>query len=264
MIIYLDIFIIQNFIVNFFLLYITSQTMKMKTKIFWLVISAVFGALYAVIAIYTKSKYLFYIPLKCITAMIMILIVFRKKKLLVLIKAVLLFMLYSMLLAGLCIFIEINNSMSINIILNKISYKTLLSAIMLIYILIHRIVIYVQDRKEISSLIYEVDIVTEDETRKVRAFLDTGNELREPATNLPVMIVEERALPSLKIKSEDKFFIPYKVVNGFSGRLEGFKPKYINVHGINGIEQKEVIVALCSNFLSEVSDYNALLSRGIV
>jgi len=122
----------------------------------------------------------------------------------------------------------------------------------------------VQDRREIASLIYEVDIVTNSDVRKVRAFLDTGNELREPVTNLPVMIVEKEALNDLEIKSKDKFYIPYKVINGFSGMLEGFKPKYINIHSDNGIEQKEVIVALCNNMISEVRDYNALLSRGIL
>ncbi|MFU0823963.1 sigma-E processing peptidase SpoIIGA [Clostridium sp.] len=264
MVIYLDVFIIENFIVNFFLLYITSQTIKIKTEMRYLVISSVLGTLYAVVALYTKCKYLFYIPLKCITAIAMILILFRKKKVLVLFKAVLIFLLYSMLLAGLCIFIEINNSMNINIIINKVSYKILLSSIMLIYIFIHRIVVYVQDRREMTSLIYDVDIVTNSEVRKVKAFLDTGNELREPATNLPVMIVEKEALNNLEIKSKDKFYIPYKVINGFSGKLEGFKPKYINIYGDNGVEQKEVIVALCNNMISEVSDYNALLSRGIL
>jgi len=264
LVIYLDVFVIENFIVNFFLLYITSQTIKIRTKARYLVISSMLGTLYAVVALYTKSKYLFYIPLKCITAIAMILILFRKKKVLVLFKAVLIFILYSMLLAGLCIFIEINNSMNTNIIINKFSYKILLSSIMLIYIFIHRIVVYVQDRREIASLIYEVDIVTNSDVRKVRAFLDTGNELREPVTNLPVMIVEKEALNDLEIKSKDKFYIPYKVINGFSGMLEGFKPKYINIHSDNGIEQKEVIVALCNNMISEVRDYNALLSRGIL
>ena len=48
----------------------------------------------------------------------------------------------------------------------------------------------------------------------MRAFLDTGNELREPATNLPVLIVERDIFYDINLSKYDKFYIPYKVING--------------------------------------------------
>lgn len=264
MIIYLDVFIIQNLIVNFFLIYCTSQSVKINTKMIYIILSSVLGTLYAVAAVYTKAKFLFNIPIKLIIAFLMASIAFRKKNLLTAVKIAIIYIVYSMLLAGICLFIELNSNISTTLTLNKFSYKTLLSSIMVIYVFLHRLITYLKDRKDISCLIYDVDIIIEDEVNKVRAFLDTGNELREPATNLPVMIVEEQALPNLKIKSDEIFFIPYRVINGFNGKLTGFKPKYINIHKNSQIEKKEVVIAICNGVLSDLNDYNALLSRGIL
>ncbi|KEI17872.1 sigma-E processing peptidase SpoIIGA [Clostridium haemolyticum] len=261
MILYLDIFILENFMVNFFLLYITTQTLRLKQKILYVILASIIGTAYAMFMVYSKFQYFFNIPLKFFIAIIMILIVFRKKNLLFLFKATVVFIIYSMLLAGICIFIEINGT---NNILVGFSYKYLILAIMFFYIVIHRLVSYIRDRNEINNFIYEIDIVMNDITKKVKAFLDTGNELREPVTNLPVMIVEKSIIPISELNTQNKFIIPYRVVNGFTGKLEGFKPKYIEVHKKNTVEKREVIIALCDNGLSELNDYNALLSRGII
>ena len=70
---------------------------------------------------------------------------------------------------------------------------------------------------------------------------------------------------SESIKQKDKYLIPYSVVNGHSGRLEGFKPDYIRIHlDKRCIETDRAVVALCDNKLSNLGEYNGLLSRGIL
>ena len=129
---------------------------------------------------------------------------------------------------------------------------------------LHRIVIFVKDRKEILNFIYDVDIVFGEKKKRIKAFLDTGNELREPVTNLPVMIVEKDILSDINIKSKEVFYIPFKVVNGSGGLLKGFKPADVNICKNNIFEKTELIVAVCDTKLSDLNDYNALLSRGII
>ena len=264
MIVYLDVLLIENFIVNLFLMYITAQTVRMKPRISSLVLAALLGAMYAIGAVLSNFQYFFMVPLKFIVAIIMIFIVFRKNKMLFIIKSSILFILFSMMLAGLCIFIELDNSISSILIFDRFSYKILLSAIMIIYIIIHRIITYISDRNELDNLIFDIEIVTENSSRKVRAFFDTGNELREPATNLPVIIVEKGVLLEEEVSEKNKFIIPYRVVNGDGGKLEGFKPKYIKIHNKEKVLERQVIIAICDNNLSSMNDYNALLSRGIL
>ncbi|MCY6484030.1 sigma-E processing peptidase SpoIIGA [Clostridium aestuarii] len=264
MIVYLDIFIIENFIVNLFLLYITAQTLKVNTKLLYKILASIIGTLYAVISVYTKFKYLFYIPIKLAVAVSMVIICFKKSNFLFNFKASLLFILYSMLLAGLCLFIELNSTIKIKMNFDTFSYKGLLASIMITYILIHRISVYIRGRRQLGNLIYDVDIVVNKDKKKVRAFLDTGNELTEPATSLPVIIVEKNIFKDMDFNIKNKFFIPYKVINGCCGKLEGFKPKYIRIYMEDRFEDRQVIVAFCDNQLSTLNDYNALLSRGIL
>jgi len=264
LIIYLDVLLIENFIVNIFLLYITTQTLRINTKLRYLILAALIGAMYAIGAVLSNFHYFFMVPLKFITAIIMIYIVFRKNKIIFIIKGSILFILFSMMLAGLCIFIELNNNISSITIFNKFSYKILLSAIMIIYVIVHRIITHISERNELENLIFDIEIVTEDNIKKLRAFFDTGNELREPATNLPVIIVEKRLFLDEEINEKNKFIIPYRVVSGDGGRLEGFKPRYVKIYNKEKVFERQVIVAFCDNHLSIMNDYNALLSRGIL
>lgn len=80
MILYLDVFIIENFIVNLFLLYITTQTLRIKENIIYIILASILGTTYAFIMVYTKFLYFFNIPLKIIVAIFMTLIVFSKKR----------------------------------------------------------------------------------------------------------------------------------------------------------------------------------------
>ncbi|MBU3111397.1 sigma-E processing peptidase SpoIIGA [Clostridium lacusfryxellense] len=267
MIVYVDVLIFVNFIVNLFVLHVTVQTLRKKVKLMWMCISSFVGSLYVLTVVYPKLKYLTYLPFKILIMIVMIVIVFREKNILFTIKASLIFLLYSILLAGMCLFIQMNNSnnMSLNLIIIDFPYEKLMLSIMVIYILIYRIMIFIGDRKKISTLIYTIDIVNKNYKKTIKAFLDTGNELREPATNLPVLIVERDVLGDIITEKNNTFLIPYTVVNGTSSKFKGFKPEYINIHiDKKNIETRDVIIAFCEYKLSKDNDYNGLMSRGIL
>ena len=267
MIVYVDILILVNFIVNLFILHVTVQTLRKRVKLIWMCISSLLGSLYVLTVVYPSLTYLSYIPFKILIVMIMIFIVFREKNILFNIKASLIFILYSILLAGMCMLIQMNNSvdMSFDIIIINFPYERLLLSVMVIYILIYRLMVFIGDRKKISTLIFTIDIICKNHKKTIQAFMDTGNELREPATNLPVLIVEREILSYILLEKNNTYYIPYTVVNGSSGRLIGFKPEYINIHiDRKNIETRDVIVAFCDHKLSKYNDYNGLMSRGIL
>ncbi|WP_138203232.1 sigma-E processing peptidase SpoIIGA [Haloimpatiens lingqiaonensis] len=266
MIVYVDVIFIENLIVNLFFLYITASTVKTKIYFRRLIIASSIGAFYVVIILYLKSNFLSFLPFKIFIALLMIVIAYGAKSIRFILKALVIFIAYSMLLAGICLFFQMNNKELCNfngIFLDDFSYKKLILSSMIIYIFINRIIAYVKDRKIIKNLIYNVEIVTDRYNKLIKAFLDTGNELREPVTNLPVIVVEKNQIPYVE-NNKDKLYISYKFVNGECGRMEAFKPVYINIYreGFKE-EKKQVIIALCDNKLSKDNDYNALLSRGI-
>lgn len=265
MVVNLDILVIENSIVNYFLLYITSQTLRLRKSFKNIVLPAFIGGLYVVTLIFPKLYILTKLPFKLLVALLMIYILFYKSSILFDLKALIIYLLYSMLLAGLCLFIELNNcgTFEKNSILYNFSYKRLMLALIVLYLVINRLVIFIRDRIELNSLIFSVDIVFNNYQKTVKAFLDTGNELREPATNLPVMLLESYYLDKI-LEEKETFYIPYKVVNGETNTLKGFRPQFIRIHRGDNTEIRQVIIALCENKLSSIGEYNALLSRGII
>ena len=266
-IVYVDVLIFVNFVVNLFILHVTVQTLKKRVKLKWVCLSSFIGSLYVLTVVYPNLKYLTYTPFKILMVIVMILITFREKNILFNIKASIIFTLYSILLAGMCLFIQISNNknMSFNVIIINFPYEKLLLSVMIIYILIYRIIIFIEDRKKVLTLIYTIDIINKSYKKTIKAFLDTGNELREPATNLPVLIVERDILSEFSLEKNNTFYIPYTVLNGTNGKLVGFKPEYINIHIDNkNIETRDVIIAFCEYKLSKENDYNGLMSRGIL
>lgn len=266
-IVYVDVLIFVNFVVNLFILHVTVQTLKKRVKLKWVCLSSFIGSLYVLTVVYPNLKYLTYTPFKILMVIVMILITFREKNILFNIKASVIFTLYSILLAGMCLFIQISNNknMSFNVIIINFPYEKLLLSVMIIYILIYRIIIFIEDRKKVLTLIYTIDIINKSYKKTIKAFLDTGNELREPATNLPVLIVERDILSEFSLEKNNTFYIPYTVLNGTNGKLVGFKPEYINIHIDNkNIETRDVIIAFCEYKLSKENDYNGLMSRGIL
>jgi stage II sporulation protein GA (sporulation sigma-E factor processing peptidase) len=266
LVIYLDTLIVENFIVNYFLLYLTSHTVRIRVRIWRLASAALIGAVYVITKVYPSLFIFSNLIFKVGIALLMICLIFGKKNFLLNVKSLIIYMLYSMLLAGFCFFIEFNqqNFSGEYSSLYNFSYKKLMLAVILIYLVLDRLIIYIKDRKDLSSLIFTVEIVNNNVEKKIHAFLDTGNELREPATNLPVMIIEKSYFNDININKNDTFFIPYKVVNGSVDKLVGFKPDYIKIHYGEEVKRREVIVAFCDNKLSDLNDYQALLSRGII
>lgn len=265
MVIYLDILLLENLVVNLFLLYITARTLRVKVELRYIILAATIGSLYVITLVYPQLKSFSSVSFKIIVAVILVLISFRKRKIMFNIKALAIFILYSMMLAGACMFVQysedydINNSVIINF-----SYKKLMISVMIIYMIIDRVIVYIKERKDLSNLVYNIDIVLKNSQKNIKAFLDTGNNLREPATNLPVVIVEKSVFKDVDLKSYDKFYIPYRVVSGQGGNLQGFKPEYIKIHQGDETTTREVIVAFCEERLSDFNDYEALLSRGVM
>lgn len=265
MIVNIDILVIENSIVNYFLLYITSQTLRIRKSFINIALPSFIGGLYVVTLIFPSLYFFTTLPFKLFIALLMIYILFHKNTILFDIKALIVYISYSMLLAGLCFFIELNYTEpgQLNSVIYNFTYKKLMIALIILYLVINRLVIFIRDRIELSSLIYTVDIIFKNREKTVKAFLDTGNELREPATNLPVMILESYYLEE-KLEENEIFYISYRVVNGEISKLKGFKPEFIRIHKGDNYEIRQVIIALCENKLSKISEYNALLSRGLI
>lgn len=258
MVVYIDILIGENIIINFFLLYMTNKTINGKSNFFRMFISSLIGSAYIITMFIDEVKFLSRFPFNFIVSIIMVFIVYKEKKFLDMIKIIFLFTCYSMTLSG--IFTFINNSRYSYL----FNYKTILLALLVFIISSDRIIAYIKNKIILNSLIYRADIIFKDKIVSVNAFLDTGNELRETITNLPVMVIEECKINMAQFNKDEIYIIPFMDVSGKIGNLTAFKPSNVILYRENRKENKDFIIAITESKLSSEDEYNALLSRGAI
>lgn len=263
--VFVDVIILENYLVSMFFTVITASILNIKKDYLFINLSSLIAALYTLTILFPKVKILSTIPFKILVPFIIVFIAFRIKDLLMNIKAALIYLALSFLLAGICIFLEMTNiSITSTFIIDSYNYKKLLLSIIVIFLIADRIVSFVKDRGELTSYIYKLEIKHKEVLTSFKGFLDTGNELREPATNLPVIIVERGVINKFPMNNEKSFLIPYKLVDGSRGVIHGFIPEEIWLFKNDKKILIRAVVCFTDEVLSVENDYKALLSRGII
>lgn len=265
MVIYIDILLAENFIINLFLLLVALKVLRYKYyKTVYL--AAAIGALYTLV-LFMDNKMLVSLPFKVIVVLLMLIISTKDIKLLKIIKSAATFIILSFTLCGITFaFSMIENYYSVfgSYSINNYSIKYLLISVMVFYIVIVRVIDYLKDRALVKKFLYDIEISNEKNSILIKGLLDTGNALREPVTNLPCIIIESDLLKEFNINSREEFSIPYSTI-GENGSLRGFKSKEVRIRGEDeDWKDVEVIVCKCKNKLSKENDFNALLSRGVI
>lgn len=202
MTVYVDIILLENICMNFIILFATAYIVKIKTRYFRIFISSLIGAIYAllvyadILAIYTN------IIMKILLSICMVYIAYKPKNLKGMLKELILFYLVSFALGG-CAFallyivrpqeILIRNGVYIGTYPIKIALLGGIVGFVITYIGIKT----VKNKIGKNEIIYTVQIKIDNKTETTKVLLDTGNMLKDPLTNLPVILLEKRILTNL-------------------------------------------------------------------
>lgn len=265
MVVYIDILIIENFIVNLFLLITTMKLLKYKydKKIY---ISSVIGSIYTLV-IFLENNIFTSLFFKILIVVLMVALISKKILLTKIIKMTLTFFLLSFTLCGLSFAVSLMDN-PFNILegfsINNFKVKNLILSLMVIYIITIRIVAVIRDRANLCNFIFDIELKDEKITLYLKGLLDTGNGLREPVTNLPCIIIEKDIMESLNFISNERYFINFNTVSE-EGSLQGIKTSNIRIKQDNSEWINiEAIICSCKNKLSKENEFNALLSRGVI
>jgi stage II sporulation protein GA (sporulation sigma-E factor processing peptidase) len=262
-IIFIDLILLENLIVNYFLLFITAQTLSIKINYKRFLISSVCASLYTLVIFIDELKFMTAIPVTLLIALLVVYGAFGKNKFFFVLKATLIYLAYTFVVAGIIVYLENKNIYRLEI--ENFHARKLFLALMIIYVLGYRLLTYIISLHKAKNYTYNIEIFAQEQTLKIKALLDTGNELKEPITNLPVIIVEKAALTNIDTSKYDKMYIPFKVVNGQASFLYAFKPDKIKINfGDDNFQFKNAIIGICDTKLSENNEYQGLLSRDII
>ena len=265
--VYIDIYLLENIIINLFLLLLTFKLLRMDYKKRNVYLAALLGGVYGLV-IFCNVKILSSVVLKILVPTIMIYISMEKRNFKFIFKSVVIFFMLAFMLSGICFStVQMQNTYLVGqeFVIKNNSAKFIVLSVAITFIFITRIVDLLKDRAMVKNFLYDIYITEGTRTVLVKGFLDTGNELREPVTNLPCIIVENTYFNQFEIDEDKKFIIKYDTINEV-GEVRGFKGQNIMIRNeeANNWRKVEAIICGCERKLSKEDEFQALLSRGIV
>lgn len=197
MTIYLDVIFLENIVINYIMLYVTGIISKAQIKQKRLFLGALIGAIYSIIYYLFRLKIYSSFIIKIILSILIIYVAFNSNSFKDLLKKVLLFYLTSFVFGGSAIaIIYMVNSQNITIqngvLVGSYTLRTILIGIVVAYFTIILAFKIIKISKK--DLICEIEVTLNNKEIKTKALIDTGNLLKEPITNLPVIVMEHTLL----------------------------------------------------------------------
>ena len=227
MTIYIDIILIINFIIDLLLLLSVSFLLKRRASLTRIIISSSIGSLSTLLLFVIHNNFLLLIY-KLLTSIIMIIITFKYNNFHYFKDNLIYLYIISIVLGG-TIYLINNQISSINNGLIFTSNNLKINLFLLIIITPIIIYKYLKTTKNYQitySNYYDIDIYYNDLCIKGTAFLDTGNNLKDPYFKRPIILINKELINE-PVKT---FVVPYSVVNNQKGLLEVFSPKKIIVN----------------------------------
>jgi len=251
--VYIDLIMILNFFFDFFLLLSVSVLLRRNVDIRRIILGAFIGGLSMLVLFIPMNSVSLFI-FKVIISIIMVLISFGYQNIKYTIKNLLYLYSASFILGGFLYFLNVqfsyiqsglmflNNGLSINVIF---------------LIIFSPIIIYIYVRqgmwlKNNYSNYYKVEIIIKGELFKCNAFLDTGNQLVDPITKKPVILIDMKL-------DYPYFYVPYKTIDKI-GVLKCMKADKVR---INGKEKKKVLIGIL-DYKIKMDGINCLLNTRIM
>lgn len=295
MTVYLDIIFLENFILNFIILYAVSLVIKEKVSYIKLMIASLIGASYVIIYYLINFQSKWNLIFKIILSVVMVYISFMPKSFKEFIKQITFFYLVSFVFGGasLGVIYMVNAgkiSIRNGIIVGNYTLKTIFIGVILAFTIITVAFKFVKNRISKKDLFCNIKIIINQSKINVKAVIDTGNFLKEPITNIPVIVVEKDILKNFvpreilenieNILGGDLKNIPENIQNEYmsklkvipfsslgkqNGMLLGIKADGVVVEIDNEEKYVEkVILGIYTKKLSKKDEYNALLGIDVI
>ncbi len=290
--IYVDVLLVENILMNYIILWLTSITVKVRAARIKMLAASVVGAMYALLIFFPGYRVLYTTVMKVMLSFLIIIIAFTPARFREFIKQLSVFYLVSFILGGavfgLFYFTNIGAITVDGIFLIKgIPLSVLAGAGLITVIIIRLCLVPLYNYLERRSLYHSFTIRVGDRTAETVGLLDTGNELFDPISNYPVIVVQYSAVKELLHERIREIFeknlegdlenvyqgfkeanwvsrmrlIPFSSLGKEKGMLLGFKADGVTI-GNRCLEN--VIVAVYSKPLSESGEYAALINPELV
>lgn len=297
--VYVDAVLLVNFIMDFFILWATGKLVGLRYRLFRLVSGAVLGALYSLVVFFPENTLLASFIAKVICSMAMVLISYAPLTKATFIRTMGYLYVVSFAMGGAVIAaiyltdrtpgsIQVWNGAAV--LTGTFNYMWLTIGLGVAILLGYSGIMYLRKNWIQQSLISEVVVCLMGHRTSLLALLDTGNQLVEPVSNLPVVVVEARSMqqqlpeniwnavtggddikiPELASQLDPRWsarlrMIPFNSVGRSHGLMLGLRPDYIEIRNKKGTTRiNGAVIGLVNRVLSKEGKYEALLHPQLV
>ena len=290
MTIYLDVIFLENLILNFLILYAVGIETKSKVKFVRIVVSSAVGSVYTVLLYMINNDFFHSIIMKILLSLVMNYIAYKTDNIKELLKKIVYFYLTSFVFGGgalALIYVVNTGKISIHngVIFGKYTLLTIMIGVIVSFIVIIISFKLIKNTITKKDLICTINIKVNDKVIKTKALIDTGNLLKEPITNIPVIVVEHKLLKNIisdeilenienilggDLKNVSEItkneylskmkIIPFSSLGKQNGILLGIKAQEAIIEQNEEIKKIEkVIIGLYNKKISYKGEYRALI-----
>lgn len=295
MTIYIDVILVENLMMNYIILLATGIVAKVKIKQFRLVLASLIGAIYTIISYMKILNLQFSFVFKIILSIIIVYAAYNPQRMSKMWKILLIFYLVSFVFGGVAfslIYIVKPQEVLVKngMFLGTYPLKTIMLGAVIAFLIIIATFKIVKNKISKKDVIYDIEVMINDKKIKARALIDTGNMLKEPITNTPVIVIEKALLYECLPKEilnhleniiggdfkdipeevQDRYIsklklIPFSSLGKQNGMLLGIKPKKIKIVKEDEIVEKEnVILGIYQQSLTKRGEYQALMGMEFI
>lgn len=290
MTIYIDIVFFENLIMNSIILIATGIILKQKLNWIRILLASSLGAIYSILSYISELKIYSNLILKIILSILIIYIAYNPQTIKKLWKSILIFYLTSFVFGGAAFaFIYIVKPQEIlmknGLFLVTYPLKTVILAAVIAFILLLAAFTIVKNKISKKDMFCDVEVELNAKTVETKAMIDTGNLLKEPITNTPVIVMEHTLLYECipreildnlenilggdfgKIPEEIKKeyisrlkLIPFSSLGKQNGMLVGIKADALRIMEEEQEYKKgNVIIGIYNKSLTKRGEYRALI-----
>ena len=295
MTIYVDVVLIENLIMNYIILLATGLILKTKLKHLRLIIASLLGAVYSIVAYINFLEIYSNFFMKILLSVIIVYIAYNQKKMKKMWKSLLIFYLTSFVFGGaafaLIYIIRPQDILIKNgLFLGTYPLKTVILAAIVAFIVIITAFTIVKTKVTKKDMFCNIEIKLNGKILKTKALIDSGNMLKEPITNTPVVVIERSLLYEYlpkeilnhlddiiggdleKIPEEIRNqyisrlkLIPFSSLGKQNGMLIGIKPEYLKIiKEEQEIKKENVILGIYNKSLTKKGEYRALMGMEFI
>ncbi len=295
MTIYIDIVIIENLIMNYVILCATGIVSKNKIRHLRLIMASLLGAIYSVVAYMKILEIYSNIVLKILLSVIIVYIAYNPQTVKKLWKTLVMFYLVSFVFGGVAFsLIYIIKPQDIimknGLFLGTYPLKTIILGAIVAFTIIIIAVKIIRKKFTTKDMICDIEIMLNNKKINTKALIDTGNMLKEPITNTPVVVVEKillyKCIPKEILNNINQIIggdlekipqqiqsqyisklklIPFSSLGKQNGMLLGIKVQQIKIiKESEEITKENIIVGIYQQSLTKNGEYQALMGMEFI